>query len=263
MTKNTILHIPYASTNIPDYTGYLVTNQVLENEMLGLTDWFIDDLFYLPDSITVKANFSRLFCDVKRFGNEKNEVLGELDIGSTQTAKVGEIHLRKVTHEVNTKILNDYYYPHHLKLSNAVADKLSINGEALIIDCRSFTNEPFKRYVNHDTPRFDFHIGLDDYHTPRSLYKLTIVGLKMLGYTVKIITPYSYPIVPRVYYQQDKRVMSIAIEINRDLYLMPGTNERSNGYLEAKTNIFKLLSFICSNQYDVNKALPIVKGVNN
>jgi N-formylglutamate amidohydrolase len=40
--------------------------------------------------------------------------------------------------------------------------------------------------------------------------------------TVKINSPYSGTIIPLKYYQKDKRVKSIMIEINRNLYMDNG-----------------------------------------
>ena len=58
-----ILHIPHSSINIPTMEGYLVDANSLANEMLKLTDWYTDDLFYSIDDEMIKAEFSRIFCD--------------------------------------------------------------------------------------------------------------------------------------------------------------------------------------------------------
>ena len=49
-----------------------------------------------------------------------------------------------------------------------------------------------------------------------------------------IDTPYSGSIVPMEYYQKDKRVSSIMLEVNRRLYLNEPTNEKSEGYNKTK-----------------------------
>lgn len=247
MAKKTILHIPHSATEIPDLTGYLVSKNELEKEKLLLTDWYTDDLFSLPDSVRVTANFSRVFCDVERFANDEDEMMADVGMGVTYTATDDGNRLREVSSELKAKILRDYYYPHHLKLSIAVAEELSTSGEALIIDCHSFSNEPFKRDINQGTPRTDFCIGIDGYHTPRGLYKLAAVGIKMLGYKVEINTPYSGSIVPMEFYRKDKRVLSVMIEVNRDLYLVSGTNQKSERYEKTKSDILKLLNFITKN----------------
>jgi hypothetical protein len=42
---NLIRHIPHASTAIPDRSGYVVDDDVLQRELLLLTDWHTDDLY--------------------------------------------------------------------------------------------------------------------------------------------------------------------------------------------------------------------------
>jgi hypothetical protein len=49
MDKKIILHIPHSSINIPYTEGYVVQDYKLEQEILKLTDWYTDDLFYSKD----------------------------------------------------------------------------------------------------------------------------------------------------------------------------------------------------------------------
>jgi N-formylglutamate amidohydrolase len=72
--KNKIIrHIPHSSTNIPLTEGFVVDEKYLANEMLKLTDWCTDDLFYSVDDEMVKAEFSRIFCDPERFTDDAQE----------------------------------------------------------------------------------------------------------------------------------------------------------------------------------------------
>lgn len=259
MKNPLILHIPHASNHIPDKTGYVVSDDELSQEMLLLTDWFTDDLFSFTDAKPVVADFSRVFCDVERFADDEQEVMSKKGMGALYTMRDDGTPLREVTEQLKSKILNYYYYPHHAKLAAAVKEQLRQNDRALIIDCHSFSSKPFQRDLNQEIPRPDICIGIDEYHTPRGLYKLAAVFSKLHGYTVRVNTPYAGSIVPMAYYQRDKRVMSVLIEINRDLYLKPGTNQKSENYDTVKSNINQLLSLISANEYDVNKVLPQVK----
>ncbi|QIA06473.1 N-formylglutamate amidohydrolase [Draconibacterium halophilum] len=65
--KQLILHIPHASTQIPDYTGFLLSSEALQEEILKLTDWYTDELFANKRDEAIIAPFSRVFCDVERF----------------------------------------------------------------------------------------------------------------------------------------------------------------------------------------------------
>ena len=72
-----ILHIPHSSDKIPDRKGYVVDKKILDKEIIKLTDWYTDDLFFFEDSIPVKADFSRIFCDTERFSDDSQEVMAE------------------------------------------------------------------------------------------------------------------------------------------------------------------------------------------
>jgi N-formylglutamate deformylase len=248
-----ILHIPHASNHIPDKTGYIISDDELNQEMLLLTDWFTDDLFSFNEGVTVQADFNRVFCDVERFADD------EQGMGVTYTMRDDGTRLREITKQLKSEILNNYYYPHHERLTKIVDEQLNLHDRALIIDCHSFSSKPFLRDLNKDMPRPDICFGIDEYHTPRALYKLPAAFSKIYGYQVRINEPYSGSIVPMAYYQQDRRVMSLMIEINRDLYLKPGTNQKSENYYNVKTNINQLLSLIYNNDYDIHKVLPFTE----
>ncbi len=247
MSQNLILHIPHCCTLIPEKKGYVVSDEVLDNEILLLNDWYTEDLFDFDGGIPIVASFNRIFCDVERFADDEKEVMSSVGMSVTYTKCDDGKALRTISADFKNEILTNYYYPHHQKLKNAVTEQLNANDKAIIIDCHSFSNEPFKRDLNHDKPRPDFCIGVDDYHTPRGLYKLAVVGLKMMGYSVKINTPYSGSIVPMEYYQKENRVYSVMVEINRNLYLVPGTNQKNDRYDKIKKDVHKLLTFLDKN----------------
>lgn len=79
--QKSILHIPHSSTKIPMTNGYVVDQEVLDREILKLTDWYTDDLFSLVGSIQVRADFSRIFCDTERFTDDSLEVMAKFGMG--------------------------------------------------------------------------------------------------------------------------------------------------------------------------------------
>lgn len=255
MNSNLILHIPHASTLIPNQKGYVVNHSELEQEMLLLTDWYTDDLFSFSGGVTIAANFNRIFCDVERFADDNQEVMSTVGMGFAYSKRDDGSELRKVSSELKKEILDSYYYPHHKALTKAVEEQVNLYGKALVIDCHSFSNKPFKRDLSQDTIRPDICIGTDDFHTPRGLYKIAAIFLKLQGYSVKINTPYSGSIVPMEYYQRNKKVYSIMIEVNRDLYLKPGTNQKNDNYDKVKQLIQNLL--LTLSRYVINTDIPI------
>jgi len=72
-----IRHIPHSSNKISFHEGYLVDEKVLEDERLLLPDWYTDDLFSHPDTNSVVADFSRIYCDAERFSDDSVEIMSK------------------------------------------------------------------------------------------------------------------------------------------------------------------------------------------
>jgi len=234
MDKKIILHIPHSSTKIPLYEGYLVDSTVLDNEILKLTDWFTDDLFYSDEDEMIIAEFSRIFCDPERFTDDSQEVMAQYGMGVLyQKSDEGE-EIRKVTPELKEKVLTSFYWNHHHKLSLAVKNQLDCYGKAIIIDCHSYPRIPLKWDIDKNPTRPDFNIGTDTYHTPKELIDLSISFFENAGYTLGIDWPYKGSIVPLEHYQKNNNVQTIMLEINRELYLNEPSNEKSECYLKVK-----------------------------
>jgi N-formylglutamate amidohydrolase len=81
MNHPLILYIPHSSTHIPFQDGYVVKEAVLQSEMLKLTDWYTEDLFFSAEDKMVMAPFSRIFCDVERFEDDAQEPMAQLGMG--------------------------------------------------------------------------------------------------------------------------------------------------------------------------------------
>ncbi len=234
MKNKIILHIPHSSTNIPLNDGYVVDLTTLEKEILKLTDWYTDDLFYSIDDEMVKAEFSRIFCDPERFTDDSQEIMAQYGMGVLYEKNDDGVTIRKVTSELKEKVLAEYYWKHHEKLSKAVNNQLDNFGKALIIDCHSYPSIPLKRDLDKNPKRPDFNIGTDSYHTPKELVDLSVSFFENAGYTLGIDWPYKGSLVPLEHYHKNKNVHTIMLEINRGLYLIEPTNEKSQGYGEIK-----------------------------
>ena len=244
MKSQLILHLPHTSTEIPVKTGYVASDEVLQAEILKLTDWHTADLFYSAEDIMVVAPFSRIFCDTERFPDDKQEVMAQFDMGALYEKTDAGDCLKVVSPEFRTHVLTQYYWPHHRRLSKAVALQLKRYGKALIIDGHSFPDVLIEQSLDKRPDRPDFNIGTDAFHTPPALTDLSTGFFGERGYSVGIDWPYSGPIVPLEYHQKDKRVSSIMLEINRKLYLKEGTSEQSVGYASTKSVVQEYLAFI-------------------
>jgi len=244
MTKKLILHIPHSSNRIPFKKGYIVGKEILDSEILKLTDWYTDDLFFLKDSIAIKADFSRIFCDAERFSDDSQEIMAKFGMGVLyEKADDGSV-IREVNKELREEILTQFYWPHHNKLNEAVEDQLKLNGKVMIIDCHSFPNEPHIRNIDQNSNRPDFNIGTDSYHTPKHLIEISKNFFEEKGYTVGIDWPYNGSIVPLKHYHKTKEVSSIMLEINRALYIEEPSNIKSSKYITTKEVVGEYLELI-------------------
>lgn len=242
--KKLILHIPHSSTIIPLKDGYCVSDEMLNLEILKLTDWYTDDLFENETDTSIIAPFSRIFCDTERFSDDIQEIMAQYGMGVLYEKTDSNESLRNLTPELRKHILDNYYWKHHNHLTESVAIQLKQWGNATIVDCHSFPNKPLNRALDQEPNRPDFNIGTDSFHTPQKLVDESISFFESKGFTLGVDKPYSGSIVPLQYYNKNKKIQSIMLEINRRLYLNEPSNEKSIRYPEIKRLVQEYLDTI-------------------
>ena len=67
--------------NITFKKGFVIDDTKIKEEILELTDWFTDDLFYSKEDTQIIAPFSGVFCDVERFSDDSQEEMFKLGTG--------------------------------------------------------------------------------------------------------------------------------------------------------------------------------------
>ena len=227
-----VVHIPHSSTDIPELflEDVFLSIEELAYEIIRSTDAYCDDLFDVGYGEKVAARYSRLACDVERFRDDEDEQMAGIGNGLLYTHTQLGIPLRPQDAALRKKALDDIYDPHHLALNTAVGRALIKNDLCLLIDAHSFCDEPF---VGEDLP--DICIGTDEFHTPCYLSDAAVEFFsKQCGLRTALNYPYSGTIVPGEYYGNDKRVLSIMVEVNKRLYLKPGSTEKTEGYSKVK-----------------------------
>jgi len=210
-----ILHIPHASTDIPNLEGF-VLDKVEENINL-LTDWATDKIFDVDSVEKIVTPYSRLFCDVERF-EDKSEPMFNVGRGFFYTNGYDGSELRKLDVEVKDWIYRDFYLKHHKLLYDAAKERLEKHGVCHIIDCHSFNDNPLVPFIEHPKST-DICIGTDSFHTPDYLLNYTLNYFTNLGYSVEVNNPYSGCIIPKPHFKINSNVRGIMIEINKRLYM--------------------------------------------
>jgi N-formylglutamate amidohydrolase len=232
--KKLILHIPHSSLNMPHLDGYIQDADKIHNELIKLTDWYTDELFYSESDSMIITPFSRIFCDVERFENDEDEIMSKVGMGVLYESFDDGSLLRKVSPILRSRIIRCYYWKHHNALLEEVNKQLKNDGSCLIVDCHSYPSKPLIRDLDQTADRPDFNIGTDKYHTPKKLIDASIAYFEQRGFSIGVDWPYKGTIVPLAHYQKNKKVHSIMLEVNRELYLNEPSTEKSERFNEIK-----------------------------
>lgn len=232
--KKLLLHVPHATTSLPNQEGFIHNDEKIQQEITKLTDWHTDDLFYSDTDEMIVATFSRIFCDVERFENDVEEVMSKVGMGVLYERFDDDELLRTLTPEIREYVIQNYYRPHHKALTLAVQTQLDVEGGCLILDCHSFPSTPLIKGLDQSKNPPDFNIGTDAFHTPQNLIDCAISYFNDKEYSLGVDWPFSGTIVPMAFYKKDKRVQSIMLEVNRKLYLNEPGKEKSENYAATK-----------------------------
>lgn len=237
-----ILHIPHSGVEVPEnYHGSFIGGvTTIEKETLILGDLKTDQLFIFDQegSIPVVFPYSRVFVDVERFRDDRDEPMAARGMGVIyENGHDLQPIRRKLTPELREKILSEYYDSHHARLSLAVDHQLIANGRALIIDCHSFPKNRLPYEGSKETSRPEICIGTDHFHTPQAVLDSVLYQFLKKGYTVALDQPFSGTLVPMKHFHKTKELSSIMIEVRRDLFLKETSNQQNSRFEKVKSDI--------------------------
>lgn len=250
MKNKIILHLPHSSLELPD-TFYnedlLASKEEIEYYNLQVTDLYTDDLFSSELYDSVKAKYSRLFCDVERFPIDIKEEMSKYGRGMIYTKDLKGNIIRKSNNLYKKEVLNNYYNQYHTQFSEKINYELSKNDKVIIIDCHSFGSDVIESMA--DMPLLpDICIGFNNVNNRN--YKLIITSLiyfTNLGYNVMLNYPYKGSIVPNKI-KNKKNLYSMMIEINKEVYLNGlNKNERYDKLKYDLNMLFRILGNITLN----------------
>ena len=144
------------------------------------------------------------------------------------------------------RLIEEYYHPHHRRLTEAVQATLDHWGSCLIIDAHSFSSVPLPHEWAQAPDRPDICIGTDDFHTPKPLVAQAVELFENAGYRTQINRPFSGALVPEKFYGRDARVVALMIEVNRKIYMDEASGERLPSFAAFQSRLQVPLSqLIC------------------
>lgn len=242
-----VINVPHSSLVIPEEEMKFFERSHLIRELLVMTDHCFDDLFDTGHEMLVFP-VSRLVCDFERFRDDQKEIMAGKGMGAVYTRCSDMSLLREIDLDNKERILRTYYDKYHSFLEALVAEQLENHGKCLIIDGHSFYESPLPYELDQNRERPDICIGTDDYHTSEVLIKELDGFFRENGYSTAINTPFAGTIVPMKYYQKDRRVQSIMIEINRRLYINHDASIKPE-YQKLKSDIRRAVNMLEAKVY--------------
>jgi N-formylglutamate amidohydrolase len=237
--QRTIVHVPHASLVVPPdvLASFVVSPDVLASELLRMTDRYTDELFRLPSEVATAIEFpvSRLVVDPERFVDDSQEPMSAKGMGAvyTRTSDGQALRRESFTSQQRAELLDTYYHPHHNLLSSAVAKAIEMYGSCLLIDGHSFGDHPYPHEYDQNPNRPDICIGTDSFHTPTWLIDLAVAVFQKPGWTVEVDRPFAGTIVPQPFFQQNREVLSVMVEINRSRYMDEATGQKRDDFPEC------------------------------
>ena len=219
-----LFHVPHDSRHIPiDLRPTLcLSDEELHIQLNRMTDHHTRELLAtnVPESQCVVAPVSRLIVDVERFRSRQDETMESCGMGAVYLKTDDGRPLRHpITDEDREALLARYYDPHHAALLTATQTILDNHNRCLILDCHSYPRSPRPYELNQTGPRPEICLGTDSFHTPQQLTERARQAFQDADFEVALDTPFAGTLVPLPFYQQDKRIQSLMIEVRRDLYV--------------------------------------------
>jgi N-formylglutamate amidohydrolase len=233
-----ILHAPHSSLVIPEEERkqILLNDDELRIELLAMTDHFVDELFFFPGVDMITSLTSRLVVDMEKFRDDKEEIMAPVGMGAVYIKTSVGKDLRESNNASRELLLSRYYDPYHSEFEHRVEEKLNQYGRCVILDCHSFPAVPLPYELDQDPHRPDICLGTCDFHTSKELLGYAVEFFSQHNLSVAVNRPFSGTIVPIKYYQTEKRVCSMMVELNKGLYM-----DESNGQKAAAFNTISKL----------------------
>ena len=220
-----ILHVPHASTTIPDdvRAGIVLDDDQLAAELWTMTDAYTDVIALeaaercVGRPWVVVNPLSRLVVDPERFPDHTEE-MNAVGMGVVYTRTSSLQPFRDISSGETLRLVDRYFHPYADAMRNLVENRVAACGQAVIIDLHSYPSRPLPYELHQDQQRPPLCLGTDPFHTPISMIAAAVQAWQHLGSVVEN-EPFAGAYVPLDRYQHDDRVTAIMLELRRDTYL--------------------------------------------
>lgn len=220
-----VLHVPHASRALPAdvRAGLLLDDDALERELDAMTDTATD---LLADRAAATARvrpyrwvnpWSRLVVDPERFPDD-TEPMRAVGMGPVYTATSALGRLRPEDAAVEADLLARFLTPYADGLADLVDDRLAALGRVVLLDVHSYPRDALP-YERHGGPRPQVCLGTDSAHTPAWLVAAASEVVTDAGLELALDSPFAGSYTPLRHWGREPRVLSVMVEVRRDVYL--------------------------------------------
>lgn len=243
-----LLHVPHAGTEIPAWTRahLLLDDAALAAEIAALTDHRTDEIAAAAaDRVPVRPwllvnPVSRFVVDPERFPDEREEMAAAgMPAVYTRGSRRQPIRADDPVHR--GELLAAYYEPWGRSVAAAVDARLAATGRAVLLDVHSYPSTALPYELHADAPRPAVCLGTDPAHTPARLVAAARAAFAPLG-TVGLNAPFAGTYVPLAHYGRDERVLSLMIELRRDVYLTEPDGAATPGFARVVAALAALVA---------------------
>ena len=212
-----LVSIPHASNKIPEEVKDYI--QLSEEDLLGYTDLYTDQIFSIGNVYTVKCDTSRVIVDVNRapddISTEYKQAAEGVTVHTTWDEK--NVYKEEPSQEVVDALIKKYHDPYHEKIDEVIPHA------KFLIDGHSFLSvgPSLKKDSGKDRP--DINIGNGNYTSCSRDRTVFFRDFKNRGYSVEVNFPYSGKYILGHHCHRRRippfLVPGIQIEINQGLYI--------------------------------------------
>jgi N-formylglutamate deformylase len=245
-----LLHVPHAGTQVPAWTRphLLLDDAGLAAEIAALTDHRTDEIAAAAAAGTrvrpwaLVNTVSRFVVDPERFPDEREE-MAAVGMAAVYAQGTDGRRIRSDDPAHRDALLAAFYEPWARAVAAAVDARLAATGRAVLLDVHSYPAAPLPYELHADGPRPCVCLGTDPVHTPEWLVTAARAAFAPLG-TVGLDSPFAGTYVPLPHHHTDPRVLSVMIELRRDVYLTEPDGPPTPGFPQVVAALTRLVEAV-------------------
>ena len=265
-----ILSVPHAGTLLPQ--EFIDNSPCTVEELRSNEDSFVDELVQNASNLgipMISMNIARAFVDVNRDKIEIDPTMyfdypSETDDGCGRLCRVGlgvihritannkNIYRGPISYPEVLKRFEHVYDPYHKRLQQLVDKVLRKFGICFVLDCHSMPSKICN--LMHEAKEIQFCLGtLFEQSAPKEICETLYQTLTDKGYRVMYDCPYSGAFITFNYCQPRKKVYTLQLEANRDLYMIENKHHKNHNFQKVSTDLCDSIMVLANFLLDFNK----------